>query len=335
MPQRFLVIGCGSIGKRHIGNLLALEAGDVLGFDIRADRRGEVEARFGIEALDALDDAWSRDIDAAVVTSPTSLHVPLAIQAAEHGCHLFIEKPLGDSLDGVDPLLDLVRTRNLVSLVGCNMRFHPSLRTIKKLLEEEAIGQVVSARAEFGQYLPDWHPGEDYTTSYSASEDQGGGVILDAIHEIDYLRWMLGEVEAVGCLGGKLSHLDIETEDTAAILLRFASGAIGEVHMDYVQRAYRRTCQVVGTEGTILWNWEDDKVRLYTAATQGWRGFKNPPAWEPNAMYVDEMRHFIRCLAREEKPAQDLVQARHVLEVALAAKASLESGLFVSLKGGS
>lgn len=328
-PLRLLVIGCGSIGKRHIGNLIALGVGGILAFDVRADRRDEVESLFGIEALDSLEDAWRRDPDVALVTTPTSVHVPLALQAAKHRCHLFIEKPLSDRLDGVDQLLETVRERNLVTLVGCNMRFHPGLMTVKKLLEEGAVGRVVAARVEAGQYLPDWHPWEDYRQGYSTRRAMGGGVILDAIHEIDYVRWMLGEVETVACFAGKLSHLEIETEDTAAILLRFTSGAIGEVHLDYVQRAYSRTCHIIGDEGTIRWDYSAGQVRWYSAGTREWQLFRSPSDWEPNQMYLDEMQHFLRCLAGEEESALDVFQGRRVLEIALAAKASAETGRVV------
>ena len=329
---RFLVIGCGSIGKRHISNLIALNTGEILAFDVRGDRRSEVESQFGVEALDNLEDAWKRGPDVALITAPTSAHVSLALQAAEHGCHLFIEKPLSDRLEGVAQLLKAVQEKNLVTLVGCNLRFHPGLANVKKLLEEGAIGRVVAARVEVGQYLPDWHPWEDYRQGYSARRDQGGGVILDAIHEIDYIRWMLGEVEAVACFTGKLSHLDIETEDTAAILLRFTSGAIGEVHMDYVQRAYSRTCHIIGDEGTIRWDYMAGEVRWYSAAAREWQVFANPPGWEPNQMYLEEMQHFLKCLTREEEPALDVFEGTRVLEVAVGAKASAETGQLVELR---
>lgn len=332
-PQRFLVIGCGSIGKRHIGNLLALGIGEILALDVRADRRSEVEVQFGVKTLDNLEDAWERDPDVALITASTSAHVPLALQTAEYGCHLFIEKPLSDRLEGVDQLLEAVRDRNLVTLVGCNMRFHPGLMTVKRLLEEGAVGHVVAARVEAGQYLPDWHPWEDYRQGYSARRHLGGGVILDAIHEIDYIRWMLGEVKAVACFAGRLSHLEIETEDTAAILLHFADGAIGEVHLDYVQRTYSRTCHIIGDEGTIRWDYSAGEVRWYSAVLHKWRGFANPSGWEPNQMYLDEMKHFLRCLAQEEQPILDVFEGRQVLEVALAAKASAETGQIVELRG--
>jgi len=257
----------------------------------------------------------------------------LAVEAAEHGCHLFIEKPLSDSLEGVDRLLATVTERNLVTLVGCNMRFHPGLVRVKKLLEKGAIGRVVAARVEVGQYLPDWHPQEDYRQGYSARRDLGGGVILDAIHEIDYIRWMLGEVATVACFSGKLSRLEIDTEDTAAILLRFDNGTIGEVHMDYVQRAYSRSCHLIGEEGTILWDYGADKVTYYSTSSRQWQTFREGDVNDPNQMYVEEMRHFLRCLAREEEPALDVFEGSRVLQVALAAKESAASGRVVTLNG--
>jgi predicted dehydrogenase len=331
--RRFLVIGCGSIGKRHLDNLKRLNAGEILAFDPREDRCREARGRFDVETTATLEAAWKREPNVAVIAAPTSAHVALAREAAEHGCHLLIEKPLADRLDGLDALLDVVARRRLVTLVGCNLRFHPGLMTVKRLLEEKAIGRVVSARVEVGHYLPDWHPWEDYRETYSALTRLGGGVILDAIHELDYIRWMLGDVRAVACFAGKRSDLDIETEDTAAILLRFAEGAIGEVHLDYVQREYSRTCQIIGDEGTIRWDYGAGEVRLYSAATRQRDVFGNPPGWEPNVMYVDELRHFLRCLAGEERPVLDVFEGARVLEVALAAKEAAATGRVVELEG--
>lgn len=329
----FLVVGCGSIGQRHIRNLVELKVGRILAYDIRPDRRARVTREFGVESVECLESAWELRPDVVLIAVPTSMHVSLALEAAERGCHLFIEKPLSDGFDGVDRLLEVVQERRLVTLVGCNLRFHPGLLMIKELLEKRAIGRVVAIRAEVGQYLPDWHPWEDYRKGYSARLDQGGGVILDAIHEIDYVRWLSGEVDAVACFSAKLSHLEIETEDTAAILLRFANGTIGEIHMDYVQRAYSRTCHVVGEEGTLRWEYTAGELRWYAAKTGEWEAFGNPAGWEPNRMYLDEMRHFLRCLAGEEKSTSDVFQGMQVLKIGLAAKDSAKTGRVVELRG--
>jgi predicted dehydrogenase len=328
---RFLVMGCGSIGKRHIKNLLALGAKDLLVYDTRQDRLAEARSELNVKTVDNLDHAWEKKPEVVLITTPTSSHVSLALQAAHHNSHLFIEKPLSDRLEGTNELIEAVRRQNLISLIGCNMRFHPGILGVRRLLSDGAIGRVVAARAEVGYYLPEWHPWEDYRSSYSAKKELGGGVILDAIHEIDYMRWLLGEVTAVACFAGKLSSLEIDTEDVAAMLLRFASGTIGEIHLDYVQRTYSRTCEIIGDEGTIRWDYGAGEVRLYRASTREWQVFADPTGLEPNRMYVDEMRHFLHCLDRDEHPILDVFEALKVLKIALAAKSSAESGKLVRL----
>ena len=156
--RRFVVAGCGSIGRRHMKNLRTLGAGEILGCDLRADRSAEVNTQLGIETVASLDDAWGREPHAIVIAAPTALHMPLAIEAAERGVHLFVEKPLASSWDGVERLMELSRQKHLVSLVGCNLRFHPGLLTVKRLLAERGVGRIIAGRVEAGQYLSDWHP---------------------------------------------------------------------------------------------------------------------------------------------------------------------------------
>jgi predicted dehydrogenase len=333
MPSpRLLIVGCGSIGRRHVTNLHALGVSDILAFDLRADRREDVASKFGVSAVETLDAAWEREPHAVVVAAPTSLHVSLALKSASQRCHLFIEKPLSHDWRDVERLLETVKQNNLMTLVGCNMRFHPGLSMLKSLLVDGAIGNVIAARVEVGQYLPDWHPWEDYRQSYSARREMGGGVILDAIHEIDYIRWLLGEVAGATCLAGKLSQLEIDTEDMAAILLRFENGTVGEVHLDYIQRAYRRTCQIIGEDGTLHWDYTAGEVRWFSAQTKQWKVYANPDGWEANHMYLDEMKHFLRCVAGEEKPALDVFDAARVLQIALAAKESARQQRWIDVR---
>ncbi len=334
-PQkpRILVIGCGSIGKRHISNLIALRAGDIRACDGAPERARETAARFGIEAGTSLSATWKWNPDIVLIATPPSSHVELALEAARRGCDLFIEKPLSDRTGGIGELTRLVRKSDLVSMVGCNLRFHPGLVRVKQLLEERKIGRVVSASVEFGQYLPDWHPTEDYRTGYSARVDLGGGVILDAIHEIDYIRWLIGEVKSVACMAGIFSSLEMRTEDTAAMLLYFNRGAVGEVHLDYVQRAYSRRCKIVGEEGTIAWDFTAGTVRWFAAGDGCWRTFRTPRAWDVNRMYVDEMRHFLASRAGRTRTCLDVAEAARVLEIAFAAKRSAKSNAFVHMEG--
>lgn len=332
MDRLFLVIGGGSIGKRHMRNLLSLGQ-KVIALDTREDRCTEAREKLGIAAYSDPAEAWARKPAAVFVTTPTSHHLAPALEAAERGCPLFIEKPLAHETNGLDALLAEVEARGLVTLVGCNLRFHPGLRKAKELLESGAIGRVLAVRAEVGQYLPDWHPWEDYRQGYSANARLGGGVILDDIHELDYVRWLGGEVEEVTGYALRTGCLEIDTEDMASLLLRFRGGAVGEVHMDYIQRVYSRTCHVIGLEGTLRWDVAEG-VRLWRKAEGRWEGFPLPAGWSPNDMYLDELRHFLGCLDGKERPCQDVFEAKRILEVALAAKRSSAEGRAVRLGTG-
>jgi predicted dehydrogenase len=332
MPRmRFLVVGCGSIGERHIRNLMALQAVEIAACDSRRDRLIKVRQEYGVEeTYTDLKQALSKNVNAVLVCTPTALHVPVASAVVNNCCHVFIEKPLSHNLDGVDELIERANERNLVVMIGFNLRFHPNLQRIKKLLNEERIGKIICARVQIGQYLPDWHPREDYRKSYSAQRALGGGVILDAVHELDYIRWFLGDVKEVFCYADKLSALEIDTEDIAEIILRFETRAIAEIHMDYVQRSYSRSCQLIGDEGTIIWNFNENRVKLYSAEDKRWQTFPEVN-FDHNETYVQEMKHFIQCVIGDEKPPVNGLEGKRVLEIALAAKRSAETGLVIKL----
>ena len=262
---------------------------------------------------------------AVIVSNPTAFHIEIALAAARAGCHLFIEKPLAHSWDGVEELLSLVREKRLVAMVGFDLRFDPGLCRIKNLIEQERIGSLIAIHAQVGQYLPDWRSDEDYRHGMSAKIATGGGVILDLIHELDYTSWLFGPVAQVACFADKLSGLEIETEDTAAMLLKFRNGAIGTVSLDYVQRFPSRTCRIIGELGTILWDYHAHKVRWYEQGSKSWGEF-DYSEFERNDRFLAEMRHFLACLNGEETPKVDVTVGSSILKVALAAKRSASTG---------
>ncbi len=326
----FLVVGVGSIGKRHIANLRRAGVRRIWAYDPQRERVDEAEARWGVRGFASLEDALAAGPKAALICSPPVYHIPQALAAARAGAHLFIEKPLSASLEGVDDLIAEVEARGLRTLVGCNFRFHPGLQRLKALVDQGALGRVIFARAEFGQYLPDWHPWEDYRQGYSARRDLGGGVVLDRIHEIDYLVWLFGPVEEVTGLVGQWGDLDIETEDLAEAWLRFRSGVVAAVHVDYLNRTYTCRAEVLGARGTAWWSFAPHEARIFDAdraETQSWAW----PRYQVNDMYLAETEHFLRVLAGLEPSAKDLRQARHILQVALAVKASAAQGRSVRL----
>jgi len=254
-----------------------------------------------------------------LVAASTDVHVPLALRAAEHGCHLFVEKPLSYTLDGVDILCTEIERRSLVTMVGCNMRFHPGPATIKRLLEEAAVGQVIAARIQAGSYLPRWRPWQDYRQSYSASPEWGGA-ILDCIHEIDLALWYLGPAEVLAAVHVPARTIGLETEGLAEIILQHESGILSNVHLNFVQRDYRRTCQIIGSEGTIYWNFTDRNVQVYGPDGELRQTCLEPDGWQMNQMYLNELEHFLRAVQSGSQTVNPLSGGLAALKLALAAR---------------
>lgn len=323
-PAPILVAGVGSVGRRHVDNLLALGAGPVR--LLRSGRGQPLPTAYESLPVESdLDAALARGPKAVIVSNPTALHVPVGLAAARAGCHLLIEKPVSHSLEGVGELARELAARRSVCLVGFQFRFHPGLRQVEAWLAEGAIGPVVSAHLEWGEFLPDWHPGEDYRHGYSALSELGGGVILTLCHPFDTLRWLLGEVATVSAETGRLSGLELDVEDVAQVTLRFTSGAIGSVALDYVQRPRRHALRIVGRFGQIRWD------AAYGAARMGRPGrddvvFTAPPSFERNAMFVEEVRHFLDCVSGDARPACTLEDGTRALRIALAALESAKTG---------
>jgi len=330
---KFLIIGAGSIGSRHLGNLESLGFNDLLVFDTSHENRRRACQEFNAQPFESLDEALRLDVDVAIIATPTHLHLPLALEVAQAGCHIFIEKPLSHSLEGVGELVQIVNQYNLVTMVGCNMRFHHGPREIKRLLDQNAIGRIISASLDAGQYMPDWHPNLDYRKRYSANRSMGGGVVLDGIHEIDYARWLFGDVKEVFSHGGKFSSLELDVEDTANILMTFASGFSVMLHIDYIQRYYSRTCKVIGEEGTIYWDiTTNPQVRWYSSRTNNWNSIEVPNDYNINDMYVEEFKYFIDCVKKGENTISDISDAVYVTNLALAIKQSIRSGRKVKIQ---
>lgn len=329
MEGNFLVVGCGSIGQRHLRNLKTLGVKNLFAFDVLPENLAKVESI--AQTFTDFETALAQNIDVCFICSPSSLHLEQAVQAAKKNCHLFIEKPLSHEFNGIEELQSEISSRNLITLVGCNMRFHPGPRKVKELLDKDAIGKVLFARIQTGSYLPSWRPNTDYRQSYSGLKAQGGGVILDCIHEIDLAFWYSGEVDEIFATAETLS-LDIETEDTAFLLFRHENGIRSEVHLDYVQRTYERGCQIVGEKGTIFWGFREKQTKIYSAEGDSWEIFRQADDWEINQMYLDETQHFLDCLKAKKQTICPVSQAAKVLKIALAAKESAEERSFVALQ---
>lgn len=322
--MKVLIAGAGSIGKRHAQNAKALSK-DVRVFDADVEKS---DFKSYEEAL-----AWGPH--AVVIATPHRTHIPLASQAVKAGAHVLIEKPISDRVDGVADFLAQADAAGRKVFVVCNMRFHPAVQALKSNLER--IGNIYYARAHFGNYLPNMRPGADYRTLYCSNKDQGGGIILDGIHEIDYLSWLFGSVNHVSCEAEKISDLDIDVEDYAAMAMKHANGVRSEIHMDYLQQCKRRGCEIAGSKGTLLWesegkNPEFCRVRFYDADGGAWQALYENKALDINEAYKILMDKFLSVI---EMRNDDLLTGRKALEdlkVALAMLKSASEGRRIIMK---
>jgi predicted dehydrogenase len=259
--MKVAILGLGSIGRRHARCFRMAGADVLVGMDPTPERRKQFVDEIGADTVATEAEALDLAPDLVVVASPNIFHVRQAVLAAERGMPLFVEKPLGVDLAEAERLTETVRTRGVYLHMGSNWKFHPAFVLMKRLIADGAIGRPTGGQVIAGQWLPDWHPYEDYRQMYAARRSLGGGAIFDT-HEIDYLSWLLGPtVQFVG-LKANTGVLEIETEDTAAALIRFANGAIVSLLTDYIQRTPRRRYLLAGDGGTIEWDFHTGEVTL-------------------------------------------------------------------------
>jgi predicted dehydrogenase len=273
-----------------------------------------------------LEEALAHKPQAVVISNPTALHLDVAIPAAEAGCHLLLEKPVSHSLEGLDGLAAAVKRGGGKVLVGFQLRFHPTLRLAAQMLAQGAIGRPLTARAHWGEYLPNWHPWEDYRQGYAARSDLGGGVVLTLTHPFDYLRWLLGEARVEWAAGGSLG-LGLDVEDTAEIGLRFDNEAVGTVHLDYIQQPPTHTLEIIGTQGTMRWDNATADLAIFREGGSGWQSYPAPEGFERNWLFMEEIRHFLSVARGEEQPLCSLQDGIRALELALSARTSIAATL--------
>lgn len=327
--MKILVIGYGSIGKRHVRNLLKITKGEIL---ICTKQKNLKVNKKRIRVFENLEDALKEKPVAALVTNITSKHITTSLKIAKQGIHLFIEKPLSNSENEIKNLMEIVKQKKIITMMGCNLRFNPCIKKIKEIILKKEIGRIVNTQVECGTFLPDWHTYEDYRLGYSAKKSMGGGVILTVIHEIDYLYWLFGNVKEVISMSGKFSDLDIDVEDLSASVLKFKSNIIAELHLDYFQRPNSRKCKIIGTEGVITWDESINLVKVYHAHNKKWKISLNKSKYDSNQEYMDEMKYFIKCVSKKEKSVNDLKQGIDTLKIALAIKKASKKKCMVFVK---
>ena len=311
--MKILIVGYGSIGKRHVKNLLKLSNIEIL---ICSKQNIKQNSKFKI--LHSLDQCIKEKPNAAIIANVSSQHISIALKLANAGIHLFVEKPLSNSLLGIKKLETLVKKKKLITQMGCNLRFHECLQKIKQMLSNNEIGRVISANIESGSYLPDWHPYEDYRKSYASNKNLGGGVVFTCIHEIDYLYWFFGNAKEIFSITGKYSDLDISVDDLSVNLLKFSPNIVVQLHLNYFQKPEFRCCKIIGTNGIIYWDSKSNTVKKFSNKNKSWKNEIKIKNYNRNNMYEQELMHFINCIEKQKQSINPLSDGIKTLKIALA-----------------
>ena len=329
MNKRILIVGLGSIGSQHLSVIQRLfpEA------KIQILRQDETRAKNspGITEISSHDEAIRFLPEIVVICNPASEHINTALKFVDSGANIFIEKPISHSTKEIIQLISALEATNGVLLVGYNLRYLKSLQAFRKHLNEGLIGKPLSVRCEVGQYLPSWRPKKDYRDSVSAKRELGGGVLLELSHEIDYLRWIFGEVDWVRATLLRQSELEIDVEDTVHLTLGFENRTpdrqlIASLNMDFIRHDATRSCTVIGDRGSLCWDGILGEVSLFQAEKKSWETlFNNDNGIEET--YILEWQELVRAIEKNMSPAVTGEDGLRVVEIIEAAHLSAESGI--------
>ena len=296
--MKFLVCGVGSIGERHINNLLALDEKDIILYRQKHNKLRNVTINFKI--FSSLIEALGEKPDTAIISNPTSLHIPLATILAKNKINLFIEKPISNSSKGINNLKKNIKIHKNKVQIGFMMRYHPAIQEIKKILDDNYLGRPLSARISWGEYLPLWHPWEDYKNSYSARKDLGGGPIFTLSHDVDLLYYFFGKPEKVITIESKKSLINTTTEQNIETLFKYKDGFMAELHLDFIQLPPKRTWEIIGDNGRLEFDYYSNKLTIfklnYNKTSFTTKVYDYSKSFDRNNLFIDEMSDFINSI---------------------------------------
>jgi predicted dehydrogenase len=312
-----LVVGCGSIGKRHARVLRSLGVADIRACDPVAEQRQSLSAETPSARLyDSYDAALRNRPDAVLICTPPAMHIPMARQAIEAGCHVLTEKPLSDTLDGLDELELLAEKRGKKVMVALCFRYHEGLLRAKQYLDSGRIGRLVSIRALMGEHLPDVRP--DYRTLYLALYNGA----FELMHDLDLALWYAGQpVKKSYCIYGTYSDIGIQAPDLVEFLMGFEDRCVATVHLDFFQSPRRRQMELIGTEGVIaveFAKWDRCTLSLYEASCGQWK--VEELTTDRDDMFRAEDREFLEAVAGDKPIRCTVAEGRKSLEVVLGAQ---------------
>lgn len=332
--MRVLVVGLGSIGKRHIEVIKELYPHFVIGVlrHKKCDSK-DLSALQLEKCFTQIRDAIKFQPHFAIIANPATFHTEVAMTLAQAGVHLLIEKPLSHVVQGIDELINLCQERDIKLMTAYNLRFLPSLIAFREHLQSQVAGKIVSVRAEVGQNLSGWRPTADYRNTVSAQKKLGGGILLELSHDIDYLLWLFGPVAWIKSHKSQQSQLEIDVEDTAHLIIGFVKNKlVATLSLDFVRHDTCRYCIAIGENGSLRWDAIAGNVEFFAKGATEWKPlFENKT--ERNYTYEKEIEHFVECVSNDLSPMITGQDGRCSVEVVEAAKTSSELEKTIYLTG--
>ena len=290
--ETVLIMGAGSIGQRHIRNLQQLGIVRIIALRSKKGHYKNLPKELNVIEVDNLQDAIKNNPDIAIIANPTSLHLDSVKQIAGHVKGIFIEKPLSISSDECDEIVEILNQHKVVSFVGHNLMFHPIVKNIMKFYDENDIGEIINIQCQVGQWLPDWHPYEDYKNAYYARRDLGGGVALTLIHEIHLALELAGKPLSVVGEISEYEKLNLDVDICSDLMIKHQAGAVSQIHLDYLQQPAHRSGLVTFEKGWASYDFSknelvgqksDEKIKVI------WSDEKH----DTNQPYIDQLKEFI------------------------------------------
>lgn len=327
--MKILVVGYGSIGKRHAQNVFSL------GHDVVLLRHSKSQInKEGFKEYYSFEDLLKTEkkINGAIICSPTTKHLEDVKMLVRHNIPFLLEKP---------PAIDLRSTLKMKRLlqknrfdhydIAFNLRYYPALQFIKKFLPN--IGRIYFARVWAGYYLPHWRRDIDYRQTTSAKKDLGGGVHIELVHEIDYILWFLGMPEKVFGYINKISDLEISSEDICSAIFQYKNGSIVELHLDYLTHKRLRGCQIIAEKGTLDWDFNMGEIVFYEKNNDIGKVLLNIDSkYNFNDTYPKELKHFIEIIEGKSGSKINIDMAVDIMKVLEAIKISSKKGKWITLK---
>ena len=308
-----LVVGYGSIGQRHVRNLLKINTIEKI---VVCTKNISCENAFkNNKKVEVVIFLKNINADFAIVANETYKHVDTALHLAGEGIHLLVEKPLSHNLNKTNELREIAQKKKIKIFVGYNLRYLGAMKYIKDRLSEKIIGDLYFAKIEVGQFLPSWRSDRDYRNSYSASEAKGGGVALDLSHELDYMRYLFGEPCNWKVMKARVSKLEIDSEDIFEGIYRYDNNFICNVHMDYLQKDKKREIRIVGSEGMLNCDLIGKSIRIIRDDKETITS--DDCMFDFDKTYSDELNHFIGTIQGKTAPSatvEDGIMALKLLE---------------------